>query len=73
MGPLPPSLPTEIQLSDAHRTALASLAPSIQRLPLSYLQEILVLFPQHLSVVMHGVAMVYWLRTPSSIEFSGLL
>ncbi|CAE6512056.1 unnamed protein product [Rhizoctonia solani] len=32
MAPLPPALPTEIQLSDAHRAALASLAPSIQRL-----------------------------------------
>lgn len=31
MSPLPP-LPTEIQISDAHRAALASLAPSIQRL-----------------------------------------
>ncbi|KAJ1299999.1 hypothetical protein OPQ81_011833 [Rhizoctonia solani] len=29
---LPPTLPTEIGLSDLHRTALASLAPSIQRL-----------------------------------------
>ncbi|KAH7329741.1 hypothetical protein B0J17DRAFT_632495 [Rhizoctonia solani] len=32
MAPLPPALPTEIQLSEAHRAALASLVPSIQRL-----------------------------------------
>ncbi|CAE6467473.1 hypothetical protein ACGC1H_004990 [Rhizoctonia solani] len=32
MPPLPPTLPTEIQLSDAHRAALASLAPTVQRL-----------------------------------------
>ncbi|CAE7214607.1 unnamed protein product [Rhizoctonia solani] len=32
MAPLPPALPTEIELSDAHRAALASLAPTVQRL-----------------------------------------
>ncbi|CUA70950.1 hypothetical protein RSOLAG22IIIB_09224 [Rhizoctonia solani] len=32
MAPFPPSLPTEIRLSDAHRAALASLAPTLQRL-----------------------------------------
>ncbi|KAG8762517.1 hypothetical protein FRC11_009122 [Ceratobasidium sp. 423] len=32
MAPLPPTLPTDIQLTDAHRATLASLAPFIQRL-----------------------------------------
>ncbi|CAE6443554.1 unnamed protein product [Rhizoctonia solani] len=32
MAPVPPALPTEIRLTDAHREALATLAPSLQRL-----------------------------------------